>query len=80
MQRPSRLRKAILHVSPQAECSISGKDSANQICCTSTVLEGKACKVNVSTNFNWKIMDIFDFLTGQSPLETNFFTGEAFVT
>ncbi|KAH1025975.1 hypothetical protein HUJ05_010575, partial [Dendroctonus ponderosae] len=44
MQRPTRLRTATLHVSSPAECSISAKDSAVQICCTSTVHEGKACK------------------------------------
>ncbi|XP_060522316.1 CUB and peptidase domain-containing protein 2-like [Cylas formicarius] len=41
-RRPKRLRKAILHVAKPEKCSLKPQD--DQICCTSTVDEGKACK------------------------------------
>ncbi|XP_066140391.1 vitamin K-dependent protein C-like isoform X1 [Euwallacea fornicatus] len=42
LQRPSRLRRATLHVNSAKKCLL--KATHSQLCCTSTIHEGKACK------------------------------------
>ncbi|XP_072398750.1 elastase-1-like [Diabrotica undecimpunctata] len=41
--QPTRLRKAILHIDSPTKCLMNSAESAD-ICCTSTISEGKACK------------------------------------
>ncbi|KAJ8975496.1 hypothetical protein NQ317_016372, partial [Molorchus minor] len=54
-QQPSRLRKAILHISSPDKCLMSSQEGSTEICCTSTISEGKACKViNLVFNFSIK--------------------------
>lgn len=44
-ESPERLRKAILHVNSYDRCFNDKKYASQEICATSTVEEGKACKV-----------------------------------
>ncbi|KAJ8946162.1 hypothetical protein NQ318_004415, partial [Aromia moschata] len=44
-QQPTRLRKAVLHINTPDKCLMDSRDDATEICCTSTISEGKACKV-----------------------------------
>ncbi|XP_031355239.1 chymotrypsin-like protease CTRL-1 [Photinus pyralis] len=46
---PERLRKATLHVSSYKDCFNDKEDDNLEICATSTIREGKACKVSIST-------------------------------
>ncbi|XP_057650946.1 elastase-1-like [Diorhabda carinulata] len=41
--QPETLRKAILHIDSPSKCFMNSAKS-NEICCTSTISEGKACK------------------------------------
>ncbi|XP_050297642.1 chymotrypsin-like elastase family member 1 [Anthonomus grandis grandis] len=43
-RKPLRLRKATLHISAPEKCHLSPMESKYQICGTSTMVEGKACK------------------------------------
>lgn len=45
-QKPQRLRKATLHINSPTKCLIKPNQQLQQVCCTSTIHEGKACKVN----------------------------------
>lgn len=43
--QPTRLRKAILHIDHPNKCFMNSADYPD-ICCTSSISEGKACKVS----------------------------------
>nr|CAH7734537.1 unnamed protein product [Callosobruchus chinensis] len=43
-QEPTRLRKAVLHIDNPRKCFVSTPVSYPELCCTSTLSEGKACK------------------------------------
>ncbi|CAG9773717.1 unnamed protein product [Ceutorhynchus assimilis] len=51
-RKPERLRKAILHVNTPDKCFIDPTKDATQLCCTSTLFEGKACKVRTNRVVN----------------------------
>ncbi|CAH1985121.1 unnamed protein product [Acanthoscelides obtectus] len=43
-QEPVRLRKAVLHIDYPSKCFVNTPADYPEICCTSTLSEGKACK------------------------------------
>nr|CAI5855867.1 unnamed protein product [Callosobruchus analis] len=43
-QEPVRLRKAVLHIDNPRKCFVSAPANYPELCCTSTLSEGKACK------------------------------------